>query len=126
MSERAKKLHTEEVRVRIGRAKPRLFAVPREKALGVAHLLSDFEVKDRETSVPWREAFKDLHDKYTEAGATLQGARLKETLTQAELAEKLGVTQSDISNMEHGRRPIGKNMAKRLAKVLNIDYRVFL
>ena len=126
MSERAKKLPTDEVRVSIRGAKPRLFIVPKDKALGVVNLLSDFEVKEREESIPWREAFKELHEKYSEAGATLQGARLKENLTQAELAERLKVTQADISNMEHGRRPIGKKMAQRLAKILNIDYRVFL
>ena len=28
--------------------------------------------------------------------------------------------------MENGKRPIGKETAKKLAKALNIDYRVFL
>jgi len=28
--------------------------------------------------------------------------------------------------MEHGKRPIGKEMAKRLAKILKVNYRVFL
>jgi len=28
--------------------------------------------------------------------------------------------------MEHGKRPIGKDMAKRLAKALKVNYRVFL
>ncbi len=125
MSERAKKPRTEEIRVHIGKGRPRLFVVSKDKAQGMMHLLSDFEVKE-EGGVPWREAFGDLHKKYTEAGATLQGARLKAGLTQVQLAEKLGVTQSDVSNMEHGRRPIGKNMAKRLAQILDVDYRVFL
>jgi hypothetical protein len=32
----------------------------------------------------------------------------------------------NIGAMEHGRRPIGKEMAKRLAKVLNTDWRLLL
>ena len=31
-----------------------------------------------------------------------------------------------ISEMENGKRPIGKETAKRLASALNMDYRVFL
>jgi plasmid maintenance system antidote protein VapI len=38
----------------------------------------------------------------------------------------LGISQAHISEMEHGRRPIGKEMARRLAKLLKVDYRVFL
>ncbi len=37
----------------------------------------------------------------------------------------MGVSQTHISEMEHGKRPIGKEMARRLAKVLKVNYRVF-
>jgi len=56
----------------------------------------------------------------------LRGARFKADLTQKELAEKLGVKQHHICEMEHGRRVIGKAMAKRHSEILKIDYRVFL
>ena len=36
------------------------------------------------------------------------------------------VTQRHISEMENGKRPIGKENAKRLAAALHTDYRVFL
>jgi plasmid maintenance system antidote protein VapI len=42
------------------------------------------------------------------------------------LAALVGISQTHISEMEHGKRPIGKDMARRLAKVLRADYRVFL
>jgi plasmid maintenance system antidote protein VapI len=47
-------------------------------------------------------------------------------MTRAELARKLNIPRSNISEMERGKRPIGKQMAKRLAKALNTDYKVFL
>ena len=101
----------------------RTFHVPREKAEGFLLLLSDYRVED---SIPSDEVFKDLDRKYTRPGVALQGARLKEEMTQVELAKMLGITQGDLSKMEHGKRTISKKMAKRLAQILNIDYRVFL
>jgi len=67
------------------------------------------------------EVFPDMHP-----GHTLRGARLHNDLTQKRLAEIIGVKPSHISEMEHGKRPIGREMAKRLASALNTDYKVFL
>jgi len=67
------------------------------------------------------EVFPDMHP-----GSAIKGARHRENLTQAGLAQKIGVKQHHISEMENGRRPIGKDMAKRLAKALNTGYKVFL
>jgi plasmid maintenance system antidote protein VapI len=38
----------------------------------------------------------------------------------------VGVSQTHISEMKSGKRPMGKEMARRLAKVLKVNYRVFL
>jgi DNA-binding XRE family transcriptional regulator len=46
-------------------------------------------------------------------------------MTQQELADKLGVSKQQISNMEKGRSPIGKKMAIRLGKALNRPYSNF-
>ena len=59
-------------------------------------------------------------------GRLLAGARIKEGLTQKRLAEMLGIHRHHISEMENGKRTIGKEMAKRLGKVLNVRYRVFI
>jgi ribosome-binding protein aMBF1 (putative translation factor) len=67
------------------------------------------------------EVFPDM-----QPGDILRGARHREGLTQAQLAAMIGVKPSHISEMEKGKRPIGKEMAKRLAKVLNTSYQVFL
>ncbi len=59
-------------------------------------------------------------------GDVLRGLRYREGLTQAILAERIGVKPSHISDMENGKRPIGKEMAKRLGKALNAGYKIFL
>ncbi len=56
----------------------------------------------------------------------LRASRYKEEITQAELAKRLGIRQSHLSEMENAKRTIGKEMASRLAAVLRCDYRVFL
>ena len=56
----------------------------------------------------------------------LRGVRVRENLSQIEFAKKIGVTQSDLSKMELGKRPIGKIVAKRIAKMFDVPYRIFL
>ncbi|MEF3697729.1 helix-turn-helix domain-containing protein [Desulfolutivibrio sp.] len=75
---------------------------------------------DDET-VPWREVYPDFSP-----ADGLRGARIKEGLTQRALSALVGVPQRHISEMENGKRSIGKVMAKRLADALKIDYRVML
>ena len=58
--------------------------------------------------------------------AMLKGARYREDMTQVQLSEKTGIPLRHISDMENGRRPIGKQTAHKLAEALRIDYRVFL
>ena len=78
-------------------------------------------VTEEPESVPWEEVYPDFN-----GSVALRGARKREALTQKELARLVGVSQTHISEMEHGKRPIGKDMARRLAKVLKVNYRVFL
>lgn len=74
----------------------------------------------------WRETSKERIEKYTEAGIMLRGSRYKAGFTQKRLAELLNISQHHISEMENGKRSIGKIMAKRLAEVFKTDYRLFL
>jgi ribosome-binding protein aMBF1 (putative translation factor) len=76
---------------------------------------------NKEELSTFEELFPDFH-----AGNALRGARTREGLTQAQLAALIGVQPTHISGMERGKRPIGKEMAKRLGKVLRIGYKVFL
>ncbi len=80
----------------------------------------------KEKLIPWREAFKEEIDTYGEGGLMLRGSRHKAEITQKDLAEVLGISQHHISEMENGKRPIGKLMAKRLAEFFKCNYRIFL
>ena len=80
---------------------------------------------DTSGAVPWREAFPGYQDQDL-PGVCLRASRTKEGLTQKQLAELVEIPQRHISEMENGKRPIGKEMAKRLGKALNISYKVFL
>jgi len=84
------------------------------------------KIKPKERKLPWREVFKEEIEKYGEAGLMLRGSRHKAEMTQNALADALGVSQNHISEMENGKRPIGKVMALRLAKFFKTDYRKFL
>jgi len=53
-------------------------------------------------------------------GNLLAGARLKANLSQAQLADKLGIRQNMISDYERGKRRLSPSMAKRIAKILHI------
>ena len=80
---------------------------------------------DKPDAVPWRDAYPECSEEQL-IGKALAGVRYREGLTQIQLAEKTGIPQRHISEMENGKRPIGKEMAKRLGQTLNISYRVFL
>ncbi len=103
------------------------FKVPRETAKAVLVLLRGAaEADDELIPANKSETFKALDAKFSRPGVSLQGARVKEGLSQVDLAEKIGISQTNLSKMELGKRPIGKTMAKRLANILNVDYRLFL
>ena len=59
-------------------------------------------------------------------GMTLRGARTKEGLKQIDVAKRTGIPQRHLSEMENAKRPIGKKNAKIFAKLLRVDYRIFL
>jgi DNA-binding XRE family transcriptional regulator len=56
----------------------------------------------------------------------LRGFRLSRELDQTELAEKLGIKQSRLSEMETGKRPISRKMAVKLGKVFEMPPKTFI
>ena len=77
-------------------------------------------------NVNWRHSFRKRISKHSESGVILRGCRFKKEISQRDLAKKIGISQHHISEMENGKRPIGKEMAKRFAEFFKIDYRMFL
>lgn len=90
------------------------------------HTEDDFPKNVKKMGIPWREVFEEEIGEFTETGLMIRGGRHKAGLTQKELAKIIGVKTHHISEMEHGKRSVGKKMALRLAKVFGIDYRVLL
>ncbi len=56
----------------------------------------------------------------------LRAYRIREGLTQKQLAELTGISQHHISELETGKRTIGKERAKKLAEALHCNYRQLL
>ena len=107
-----------------------LRGVPSDKAEAIKEAiekilnLAGLHVQIREEDVRLydiKEVFPDFH-----IGHALRGLRSRENLTQKQLAEMIGGKPSHISEMENGKRSIGKKIAKRLAKALRTDYKIFL
>lgn len=94
----------------------------------MAQALKVKDVTERELDEKEFYCIADLSPKTTwnSGGVAIRGGRGKEGLTQKQLAELTGIAQHRISEMENGKRPIGKETARKLAAVLNIDYRFFL
>jgi DNA-binding XRE family transcriptional regulator len=101
------------------------FRVSKDKAAMVkrvvAVLIEQAEPAGEDEMLTIEEAFGPS----TPASA-LRGYRYREALTQAELAKLAGVSKQNISDMENGRRVIGKDVAQRLGKALNAPWKRFL
>jgi DNA-binding XRE family transcriptional regulator len=98
----------------------------RANAEKVKSFVTAIEAESETDSISY-EAFFDKHfSGKTEQEITLAGYRYREDLTQQQLTELTGINRRHISEMEHGKRPIGKENAKKLAKVLHCDYRSLL
>ena len=118
MLEHTKKPRTEKIAVLT-------FQGPESNRQAAIESLSRLGFVDTTELIPWRDAFPEF--KGNESGTVLRGARLKEEMTQKALAEKTGIPQRHISEMENGKRSIGKNRAEKLAAALNVpNYRAFL
>ena len=78
-------------------------------------------IEDKDESIPiegtdfWREMNANR------VGNLLQAARLKNGLTQRQLAEKSGIKQNMVSDYEKGRRRLTKQMAAKFAEILEIS-----
>lgn len=100
------------------------YAIP--KKIVEKYVVEDVKERKSKKEPSLNTIFAMLDEKYTKAGALLKGIRLREGLSQVEFAKRINVTQANLSNMENGRRPIGKIIAKRVEKIFGTNYRYFL
>ena len=119
MLERTKKRPTDEmVTLRL--------RVHRSNAERVRRFITTIEAEAPDEARPWRDVFNALRPDDAIPSAILRGSRVKDGLTQVQLSAMTGIPRRHISEMEHGKRPIGRESARKLAQALNCDYRVFL
>jgi ribosome-binding protein aMBF1 (putative translation factor) len=76
------------------------------------------EPEDELVSIESTEYWKEMEK--NRVGNLLAGARLKAGLTQAQLANKLGIRQNMVSDFERGRRTYSDAMAKRISQTLQV------
>lgn len=72
------------------------------------------------------EAKRRHGDYYQSFGYYLRLYRQRADLTQVELADRTGILQHHLSEMENNKRALGKSNAMKLAKILDCDYRRLL
>lgn len=107
--------------------KHKLYLVRKEEAHAVETILRSLD--DRGSGdgfIAAKDLFPEIEDPIKGPAMSFHGIRLRHRLTQKQMAEKIGVSQSDVSKIEKGERPIGKKLAMRIGKALGIDYRRFL
>ncbi len=128
MSGAAKMRHTE-ITIKQGKV-TMTFKLPLEAGRGLVKFLHGLHTRvgspDDKDFVPASEIFPDLNNPAKRVGIIFRGIRSKNNLTQTEVAERLGIDQSDVSKIEKGKRSIGKALAKKIEQEFGIDYRRLL
>jgi DNA-binding XRE family transcriptional regulator len=117
MQEPTKKHHTEELVTVTVRVRASKVAQLRQYAV-------ELEAEDVRQSYSIAEVFPEYTGREKEIA--LRAYRNREGLTQKRLAEITGIPQHQISEMENGKRSIGKERARKLADALHCDYRQLL
>jgi DNA-binding XRE family transcriptional regulator len=107
------------------------FTIPSKEAPKVGQALAGFMTlaghkvrrlnDEGDELFPAGEVFSSAHP-----GSRLHGLRVREGLTQKDLAYKLGIRQHHVSEMEKGKRAIGLEMAKRISSMFDVSFKAFL
>jgi ribosome-binding protein aMBF1 (putative translation factor) len=82
---------------------------------------NDEEAADITSTAWWKKMEATSH-----FGTVLWTYRDNAGLTLEQLSRRSGIATSHLSDMENGKRAIGPRTAKKLAKVLGVDYHLFL
>ena len=121
MQAHMKRLHTKRNHILYLHSGTKTYAIP--VSVANKYLVDEGSTGD---SIPASDLFADLDQERTKAGALLKGLRARENMNQTAFAKAIAVTQANLSKMEHGKRPIGKQIAKRIEQVFGDHYKYFL
>ena len=78
-------------------------------------------------SIPWQEVLGTfIQEDGGKTAVAVRAARIRASMSQQQLADAIGAHKSHISEIERGKRPVGKMLARKLGDALNMNYRVFL
>ena len=125
MSELMKKhlIKDQKVSIWIGDKDAKLYLLPKKKAKALSSMLEEYESKE---TIPWRNILGDFINQTSQQAVVLRASRREKKISQKELAKILKVDQSFISKIENGTKSISRPLAKKLAKIFNTDYTLFL
>jgi hypothetical protein len=84
-----------------------IFLGPAIKRTEVIDLMKAMGFGDTTELVNWRECFPEIANEQI-PGIVLRGFRRRDELTQVELAERIGIPQRQISEMERANVPSAK------------------
>lgn len=110
-----------EITIKVPRNKAGLIATAIGAMLNAAGMEVHRVNQDGEELFSIEDVFPDSHP-----GTALKGLRLREELTQEEMAARLKIPQSHLSDMEKGKRPITLAMAKKIEDAFGMGYKAFL
>ena len=89
--------------------------------------LDQYLNEDRVPAKVVHDEARERHgDYYLSTGYYLRLYRQRAELTQVALANRSGIRQHHLSEMENNKRMLGKVNAKKLGEILACDYRKFL
>ncbi len=93
----------------------------------ICSTLDQYLAEDRVLAKTLHAEAKHRHgNHYRTPGYYLRLYRQRAELTQVQLADKAGIRQHHLSEMENNKRVLGKVNAKKLAESLDCDYRKLL
>ena len=125
MSELMKKhlINDQKISIWIGDKDVKLYLLPKKKAKALSQMLEEYE---SEKTMPWRNVLGDFINQTGQQAVVLRASRREKRMSQKELARILEVDQSFISKIENGTKSINRSLAKKLAKIFDTDYKLFL
>jgi DNA-binding XRE family transcriptional regulator len=105
-----------------------VFPIEKKQKKIILELLKEFSGRliGKKGRIGINDAFGDLLEKRPRGAINLKASRERLNISQKELAEKTGIIQNNISQYENGKRKITETVAKRFAKALYTNYKIYL